>query len=62
MPCSNPTISKEAVVIIDRYTHKMVSCGEWNKSLTDELQAASTWNNSLYLISEAGRIDRLIFD
>lgn len=62
IPCSNPNINKEAVVIIDKFNHEMISCGEWNKSLTDELQSATTYDGVLYIISAYGRIDKFAFD
>lgn len=58
LPASEP----ECLAIFNKYTHRLEAYFDLLESEVDEVQCAAVYNGALYLISEGGRIDKVIFD
>jgi hypothetical protein len=59
VPLSNST--NEGVAVYDKYDHRQISYIQLDRSQTDELQSASVYDGSLYVVAEGGRIDKIDF-
>lgn len=58
IPASEP----ECLGIFNKYTKRLVAYFDLKEEEVDEVQSAAVWNGALYLISEEGRIDKIIFN